>query len=189
MSPLRRCLACFALVALAAVLPANAQYSETVSGSLVPGGPTIPRVGIISTPNCTGAYVEFAALFAAYPLAVGADGTYNVDEPGTESAVYVLEGSFDPEAVAATCIAASNTNPISLDVSLTAGTQYFLVVIEDTFTQDGMDYALTVSGPGSVAFSIPTPLAIPTLSTWSLGLLSLLLAAAGFVALRRRLAA
>lgn len=189
MSPIRRSLACFALAALAAVLPANAQFSNSVSGSLVPGGPTIPRVGIISTPNCTGAYVEFAALFAAYPLAVGADGTYTVDEPGSTSAVYVLEGSFDPEAVAATCIAASNTNPINFGVALTAGTQYFVVLIDDTFAQGGLDYTLTVSGPGSVAFSIPTPLAIPTLSTWSLGLLSLLLAAAGFFALRRRLAA
>jgi hypothetical protein len=126
--------------------------SASVTGTLTPGGATEPQVAIISTPNCTGAYVAFSVLYAAYSFTVDADGVYTVTEPGTESAVYVYSGGFDPNFPATNCIAASNTNPISLPVALTAGTPYVVAVIEDTFAQDGMDYSLTVSGPGNVSF-------------------------------------
>lgn len=178
---------CLALLFLLLSLPAAAQpYSQTVSGSLVPGGQTLPQTPLITTPNCTGGYVAFAVLYDAYPLTVGVDGLYHVDEPGAESAVYVLMDSFDPANAASTCIAASNTNPISLDVNLSAGVRYFVVVIEDTFAQDGMDYTLTVSGPGQIALGEPSVLAIPTLSTASLALLGLLLASLAIFLLRRR---
>ncbi len=174
----------FAFTLLLLASPALAG-SDTASGTLVPGGPTIDPVAIISTPNCTGAVVAFAALYGLEPLSVGASGTYHVDEPGTESAVYILQGSFDPAAVVDTCIAASNTNPIAFDVALSAGVQYYAVVIEDTFTQDGMDYTLTVSGPGEVSLGFASLVEIPTLSTWGVGALVLLLAGVAFLALRR----
>lgn len=166
-------------------LPALAG-SDTVTGTLVPGGPTLSQVGIISTPNCTGAYTAFAVLYGLAPLQVGTSGTYQVDEPGSTSAVYILQGSFDPDAVAATCIAASNTNPISLGVVLTAGVQYFAVVIDDTFEQGGLDYTLTVSGPGTVSLGFASLVEIPTLSAWGLVALVLLLTSVAFLALRRR---
>lgn len=179
---------CLAFILLLLASPALAG-SDTASGTLVPGGATINPVPLITTPNCTGGTTVFAALAAVQPLAVGASGTYHVDEPGTESAVYILQGSFDPANVVGTCYAASNTNPISFDVTLSAGVQYFAVVIEDTFAQDGMDYTLTVSGPGAVSLGFASLVEIPTLSTWGLGLLGVLLAGFAFVALRRRLRA
>lgn len=178
----------FALALLLLASPALAG-TDTASGTLVPGGPTINPVAIISTPTCTGAVVVFAALYGLQPLSVSAAGTYHVDEPGTESAVYILQGSFDPADVAGTCIAASNTNPLTFDVALSSGVQYYAVVIEDTFTQDGMDYTLTISGPGEVTLGFASLIEVPTLSTWGLGLLGLLLASFAFVALRRRLRA
>lgn len=136
----------------AVFVPAVFAGSASVSGTLTPGGAVIPTVATISTPICNGGSVAFPVLYAAYPFTVDADGSYTVAEPGTESAVYVYAGSFDPANPVANCIAASNTNPISLPVNLTAGAPYILVVIEDTFAQDGMSYSLTVSGPGSVNF-------------------------------------
>jgi hypothetical protein len=123
--------------------------SVTVNGTIDGTSPTMPNVGIISTPNCTGAYTAFAVHYASFPLTVDAAGVYTITETGTTSALYVLQGSFDPNAVASTCIAASNTNPISLAVSLNPGTTYYVVIIDDTFAQSGLTYQLTVSGPGN----------------------------------------
>lgn len=190
MSPILRRAFCLALLLLVPCTPAMAgTFSETVTGTLVPGGPVLPQTGIISTPNCTGAYVAFAVLYAVQPLIVAETGSYHFDEPGAESAVYILHDAFDPANVADNCTAASNTNPISLDVALTSGVQYYVVVIEDTFAQDGMDYTLTVSGPGAITLGIPSAIEVPTLSDWSLGLLALVLASLAVFAMRRRVPA
>ena len=124
--------------------------SASVSGTLTPGGQQEPQVAIISTPNCTGGYTAFAVLYASYAFTVDADGVYTVTEPGTTSAVYVYQGSFDPALPASNCIAASNSNPINFTVALTAGTQYFVAVIDDTFAQTGLSYNITITGPGNV---------------------------------------
>ncbi|MBK8029953.1 MAG: hypothetical protein IPK17_10675 [Chloroflexi bacterium] len=90
-----------------------------------------------------------------------ASGAYTITEPGIDSAIYLYSGTFEPANPAANCYAASNINPISLSVSLTAGTVYTLVVIEDSFAQDGMAYNLTISGPGNVSLPVndcPDPL-------------------------------
>ncbi|MFN8451029.1 MAG: hypothetical protein U0521_21240 [Anaerolineae bacterium] len=129
--------------------------SDSVSGTLSPGGPTEPQVALITTPNCSGGTTAFAVLYAAYSFTVDADGVYTVTEPGAESAVYVYSGGFDPANPATNCLAASNTNPISLPVALTAGVSYTVAVIEDTFAQDGMSYSLTISGPGNVNINKP----------------------------------
>ena len=124
--------------------------SVNLNGLLIPGGPVEPQVAIISTPNCTGAYTAFSVLYRAYALKVDVAGVYTFDEPGSESAMYVYQGSFDPNFPATNCIAASNTNPLNLTVTLTAGVTYYVAVIEDTFTQDGMAYNITISGPGNI---------------------------------------
>jgi hypothetical protein len=153
-------------IVCAVVVTAVFAGSASVSGTLTPGGATVSQVAIISTPNCTGAYVAFAALYAAYPFTVDVDGLYTVTEPGTESAIYISSGSFDPAFPAANCIAASNTNPLNFSVALTAGTTYVVAVIEDTFAQDGMSYNITISGPGNVTFgSADCPYPLPTGST------------------------
>lgn len=158
---------------------------RTFTGALVPGGPTTTSTAIISTPACTGGTVAFQVLYQAFVFQVTASGVYTITEPGVESAVYVYSGSFDPTAVASNCAFASNTNPINFTASLTAGQQYVLVVIEDTFAQDGLNFAVTIRGPGDILLVGEGVAAVPTLSLQGLLLMVLILAAAGTVALRR----
>ncbi|MGE0639395.1 MAG: IPTL-CTERM sorting domain-containing protein [Thermoanaerobaculia bacterium] len=167
-----------------AALPALAG-TVTLNGTIDSNSPIMPVVPLITTPNCTGTTTVFDVHYAAYPFEVSADGTYQFDEPGTSTALYVLTPTFDPASAVDTCIAATNTNPLSIPVVLTADTQYFAVLIDDTFAQSGLTYSLTISGPGSITVEYSSILAIPTLSVWSLALLAALLAAAGFLALRR----
>jgi hypothetical protein len=156
--------------------------SRNLTGTLVPGGPTTTEVAIITTPACTGATVAFSALYQAFPFSVDADGVYTITEPGTSSAVYVYSGSFDPTAVASNCAFASNSNPINFDVSLNAGAPYVLVIIDDTFDQNGLNFDLTISGPGNIFLQ---GLAVPTLSQLGLLLMALILVATGAVVLWR----
>jgi len=145
-------------VAAVALVMASVVFAGSISfaGTLTAGGPTEPQVAQIVTPNCTGSYVVFPVLYRSYGFTVDVSGAYTFTEPGVESAVYVYAGSFNPALPADNCIAASNSNPINLPVALTAGTTYYVVVIEDTFDQDGMAYNIGISGPGSI-----TPLTPP----------------------------
>lgn len=133
------------------------------TGTLTPGGPTEPVVALITTPNCNGSTISFTMLYASYQFTVDATGSYTVTEPGVDSAVYIYNGPFNPSNPVANCYAASNSNPINLSVSLTAGTIYTIVVVEDTFDQDGMAYSLNISGPGNVSQVSPDcPYPLPT---------------------------
>lgn len=175
-----------AVAALWAVVASSAfAASVNIVGSLSPGGPTEPEVAIISTPNCTGGTVVFAALYRAFPFHVDTTGSYTITEPGTSSAVYVYSGSFNPTLPASNCLAASNTNPINFNANLTAGAPYVLVVIDDTFTQAGLSFSLTISGPGNITVPGVTPQQIPAVSPQALALLALILAAAGAFLSRR----
>ncbi len=171
---------------VAVVMPASALAgSATFQGTLSPGGPTEPETALITSPNCSGGTIVFAVLYRAYQFRVTSAGSYNISEPGAESAVYLYDGPFNPAQPANNCLAASNGNPINLDVNLSPGVKYTLVVIEDTFAQDGMNYAMTVSGPGGIV--LPGDAAsVPVLPAPLLALLALVLAASGWARLRRR---
>ncbi len=144
-------LAVLALASLSLLnVPAASAGSFSFSGTLVPGGPALPVVALISTPNCTGGVNVYSVLYASRTFTVDTDGVYTFTEPGTESALYLYGGSFDPTNPAANCLAASNSNPLSFSYPLTVGTTYIVVVIEDTFTQDGMSYDVSISGPGAI---------------------------------------
>jgi hypothetical protein len=60
---------------------------------------------------------------------------------------------------------------------------YVLVIIDDSFTQDGLDYALTINGPGNVISG--WELAVPTLSQWGM-IIFMVLAGLGSVYYLRR---
>jgi hypothetical protein len=124
--------------------------SYSVSGTLDSNSPTMPQTPIISTPNCTGAYAAFAVQYRSVAFTVTAPGTYTFTETASpNTAFYLYAGSFNP-AAGANCIAASNTNPLNISYALATGTTYYLVVINDTFSQDPMNYVLTISGPGDI---------------------------------------
>ncbi len=140
----------FALSTLfaAGLQPAFAGSFNT-GGTLDASDPTLD-VAIISTPNCTGAFAGFYAQYEVITFTVTQSGTYTITEDGSpNTAFYLVAGSFTPAALAS-CLAASNANPLSLSVSLTSGTVYHVVVINDTFTQDPLTYNVTITGPGDI---------------------------------------
>jgi hypothetical protein len=155
----------------------------TLTGTLVPGGPQTTETAIITPNVCTGATTAFGVLYRAFPFTVNVSGVYAISEPGIESAVYVYSGNFDPTAVTANCYAASNVNPINFNVSLNAGARYVLVIIEDTFVQDGLQFAVTINGPGTITLEGQN--VVPTMSPQGLLLMALILGAAGSVILWR----
>lgn len=169
-----RLTATFAFVlGLLASAPASAG-SATLNGSLAPGDPTMPVV-FISTPNCTGQGVT-PVLYRAVPLEVSQSGSYDfsTSSTGGYASMYLMTSAFDPAAAFPQCLAASNSgNPVQFSFALTAGTDYFVVVFDDSFEQLGGAFSLTVSGPGDILTfgqSIPVP---------ALGLVPLLLLAGG----------
>jgi len=123
--------------------------TRVVNGTLAQGGPTMPVV-FVSPPNCTGQGTT-PVLYRAYPFTVDVGGTYTLSIPGAQpNSLYVHAGTFDPDNSFPTCIAASNIQPINLGVNLVPGMNYFAVVFDDSFTQAGFSYQLTISGPGSI---------------------------------------
>jgi hypothetical protein len=139
------------LILLAVAIGSVSAGSISVGGSLDSSDPTF-LVALISTPNCTGGYGTVNVLYDLVPFQVDADGAYTIDVlSGTgNTAFYLLQGSFNPGAVASTCIGASNSgNPQTITINLTVGTSYFVAIIDDTFAQAGDTYTLTISGPGN----------------------------------------
>lgn len=126
--------------------------SASISGTIDTTDPKLPVV-FISTPNCTGQGASLV-LYETIPFTVDADGIYSIDvlsDAGFAS-VYLYENSHDPANGTVNCIAADNSgNPVNVSESLTAGTQYFLVLIDDTFAQVGGAYTASFSGPGNIA--------------------------------------
>ncbi|MBX3066531.1 MAG: hypothetical protein KF726_26355 [Anaerolineae bacterium] len=153
-----------ALVLVFVMLPLEkaSAGTATFSGTLVPGGPQEPQTALITTPNCSGGYVAFAVLYAAYSFSVDAGGLYTFTEPGVESAMYLYSGGFDPANPATNCVAASNTNPLNFSYNLVPGQTYYVAVIEDTFAQDGMSYSINISGPGNIITSSGCGISIPS---------------------------
>ncbi|WP_334141916.1 hypothetical protein [Rhabdothermincola sp.] len=122
---------------------------NTYSGVLDNSDPTMPVVPLILTPNCTGGTTPISVHYEVIPFTNAVGGTYTfVQYPSTaEIALYVMEGSFDPDDPVPTCVAASNTNPINLSFEFTAGTDYYVVIIDDTFAQPGGTWELQVTQP------------------------------------------
>jgi hypothetical protein len=140
-----------ALLAPGGVLASSAGAAvDTYSGVLDSSDPTMPLVAQISTPNCTGSANIFDVHYEVIPFTNAVGGTYTfVEQPSTTAviAMYVMEGSFDPDDPVPTCVAASNTNPINLSFDFTEGTDYYVVIIDDTFDQLGGSWELEVTQP------------------------------------------
>ena len=139
---------------LVALIPLGAHSalagSFSVSGTLDSSDPLLPQVPGITTPNCTGSYSPFQVQYDVVSFTVTAAGIYTFTESASPyTAIYLYAGSFDP-AAGANCVAASNNNPLNISYGLAVGTTYYLVVINDTFTQDPLSYVLTISGPGDI---------------------------------------
>ena len=163
---------------------ASAQVISNLGGSIT-ASPEM-NVVLISTPNCAGASGSLVN-YSAQPFTVSASGSYQLTgsagAPLTASdlAYYVYQSAFDPANNTVNCIgAANNSPPVIPALALTAGTQYFLVAIDDTFAPPTnttpATYNVVFSGPGAVIGAVASVAQVPTLSQLSLVLLALLLA-------------
>ncbi|MBL8132730.1 MAG: PPC domain-containing protein [Anaerolineae bacterium] len=127
--------------------------SASVSGTLDGSEPKMPVV-FISSPNCTG---QGAALvgYDAYAFSVDAAGVYTLDlaDPSGNLSLYLMTADFNPAAAFPNCLAADNSGTISVSFALAANTTYYAVPFDDTFSQAGGSYTLTISGPGNVYFA------------------------------------
>ncbi|MDZ4770226.1 MAG: hypothetical protein SGJ24_13940 [Chloroflexota bacterium] len=140
----------FSIIGFSAALAGTA----TFAGTLNSGDPTMPVV-FISTPACIGQGVTPVS-YDAFNFTVDASGSYtfSLTSSGTVAdfaSFYVYQGSFNPAAGMTNCILGVNSGtPKTGSIGLTAGTQYILVVIDDTFNQAGGSYSVGASGPGNI---------------------------------------
>lgn len=124
---------------------ADAVHSGTIDPAT---DPTMPVV-FISTPNCTGQGASLVH-YDVYTYTPPVSGPTQIAVTGSDvpaTGLYVFESTFTPAAAFPTCIAGSNSNPILITPTLTAGTTYYVVVFDDTFGQAGLTYTLDIDGP------------------------------------------
>lgn len=127
--------------------------SFTIDGSYA-GDPTMAVV-TISSPNCASQGAT-QVRYDAYPFTVDATGLYDFSASrpaaaGTLTSIYLMNSSFNPAAALSNCLAGDNTgNPTSFSYNLTAGTVYYFVVFDDTFSQTGTTYTASINGPGNI---------------------------------------
>lgn len=125
--------------------------SVTLTGTLDSSDPTLPVV-FIDTPYCDSQGVD-PIHYDAYPFKVDATGIYTVTLSDTKNIVsmYIFEGSFDPANPFPTCVAGNNLGtPLWISGEFIAGTQYYVVPIDDSMDQEGDSYTITIEGPGNI---------------------------------------
>lgn len=169
------------MVAVLAVLTATtapASADVVVFSGIIPAGDTqTMSVVSISSPNCVSQGVT-AVAYREHLVAPGESGmftfTVTPDEENPANSLmslYIMTDGWDPAAALPFCIAGDNSEPVSLTVPLNAFTRYYAVVFDDTFSQVGGGYTLTVEGPGLTPpltrpdLPIGTPTTQPTTTT------------------------
>jgi hypothetical protein len=133
-----------------ATSPAGAVVMTTYTGELDSGDPTM-LVALFSSPVCTGGFGATDVHYEVIEFLDAVGGTYTFEEDAANTtvpiAMYIMEGSFDPLDPVPTCVAATNSNPLSISYDFVDGTDYYAVIIDDTFDQEGGDWAMQVTSP------------------------------------------
>lgn len=138
------------------VFAGSAAFSGTFDGD-----PTMSIV-TIGTPNCLS-QGSTQVRYDAYLFTVTETGAYNFSAATTGgndtlASIYIMDSGFNPAAALGSCIAASNdgnppATPTTLNnVNLTADTEYYLVIIDDTFLQSTPGYNFSANGVGDLIF-------------------------------------
>lgn len=142
--------------------PAGAVVATTYSGTLDDTDPTL-RVVLLDTPECLDAQGTVDVHHDVIPLSDPVSGTHTFTVTPHTVSLYVYEGSFDPSSPLENCVAGVNDgDPKRLTVDLTGGTPYFVVVFDDTTTQEGADYVLIVEAPDPPTPTPSTEQPVPT---------------------------
>ena len=139
----------FALLTISA-LPALAGSASVAGTFPVGGSPKMPVI-FISPPNCTG-QGAVPVQYHAYSFSVDTSGTYtlNMAIASGNLSLYLHSAGFNPAAGFPTCLSGDNSDPIGVSFALAAGATYYAVPFDDSFSQAGGSYTLTISGPGNV---------------------------------------
>jgi hypothetical protein len=137
---------------LFSALPVSAG-TATLSGVLDASDPTMPVV-FITPPNCAGQGVT-PVHYEATVFSVGTTGVYTLSLTSTGpinefASFYLYAGSFDPGNGMANCVAADNSTPKQIAYNLVQNSTYYVVVIDDQFSQPGGNYTVQFSGPGNI---------------------------------------
>ena len=179
----RKALRCILFVTVGLVSGSALAGTITLTGNLQPPTPTMPVV-TIAPPLC-GAQGVFPVTYRRFPIHVTEAGAYTMDLtfPAGSPSFYLYEGSFNPGDGATNCVQADNAAPKQIVYPLNPGTDYFVVVFDDAFAQDGGAFTVTINGPGNILAGLSP---IPTLSEWGMIILSTLLALGAIVMIRRR---
>ncbi len=167
---IRKTLAAIALLSLSS----TAFSAHIVSGSLDASDPTWDGCGSSLATGCYYDVVEFnVSASGLYTFDAFYAGDTSIDE-NLDGIIEIYEGGFDPLAPGVGGIAfdddgpgGSNTSQI-LDVSLSAGTTYFMVIssftnVANSFGQPTGPWEVTGVGAGDVTFKttvIPVPAAV-----------------------------
>lgn len=142
-------------------LTAGAVFAGSVSFSGTFAGDPTMAVVTISTPNC-GSQGVTQVLYDAFPFTVTVTGAYSFSAAstggsGTRASIYIMNSGFNPAAALGNCIAASNNGnaaasiPATLNnVNLTAGTQYYVVIFDDSLSQTTPGYNFSANGVGDI---------------------------------------
>ena len=160
----------FVLVAAGALMIMSAgaagALTLTYTGTITPEDPTMPVV-FITPPNCTGQGVTLVHYqVIEFPQGVPGTYTFTLTSPADFASIYLYEGSFDPANGTENCVAGDNNSPKQITYDFLPNTDYFLVVFDDTFTQNGGDYEVVVEAPDPPADTVG--LVDPTTATWYL---------------------
>lgn len=142
-------------------ITASAVFAGSISFSgTFAGDPTMPVV-TISTPNCASQGAT-QVRYDAYPFTVTVTGAYTFTAgttggSGTKASIYIMNSGFNPAAALSNCLYGANTgSPTTLsNVNLTAGTNYYLVIFDDTFSQATPGYNFGANGVGDILITFP----------------------------------
>jgi hypothetical protein len=162
-SPMQRRFAALIFLLVMLTISANAVLAGSLafSGDFA-GDPTM-NVVTISTPNCASQGATLVR-YDAFPFTVTQTGAYSFSAAstggkGTLASIYIMDSGFNPAAALGNCLYGSNNGkppatPTTLNnVNLTTGTDYFLVIFDDTFTQTTPGYNFSASGVGDIVFT------------------------------------
>ncbi len=153
---IKRTLISFTALLILMSLGVTAAFANSVSfsGTFSPSDPTLAVV-TITTPDCKS-QGSTQDRYHAHRFTVTVTGGYNFSVASTGGGLahmYIMDSGFNPAAALPNCIAGASNNPTQLTgVNLTAGATYYLVIFDDTFTQDTPGYSGSADGEGDIVF-------------------------------------